>query len=146
MAPAGETALASASEVLRPIFNQPTISRLKQALAQAVNEGTASKAKSELYTTAGKTGTTEKVDPATKAYSNELRLASFAGFAPVADPHLVVYVAIDEPQVKPYYGGVWAAPVFREIIDNALKYLNVRPDNVINYELAKGIQPSHQPN
>ena len=70
--------------------------------------------------------------PRTKAYSDDLRLASFVGFTPVNDPHLVIYVVIDEPGNKPYYGGTWAAPVFKTIAEESLKYLNVAPDIVQN--------------
>ena len=55
-------------------------------------------------------------------------MASFVGFAPVHDPHLVIYVVVDEPGEKPYYGGTWAAPIFAAIAERGLKYLNVAPD------------------
>ena len=133
----GKNIYHSSTQVLRTVFSSSVGEKIKSALVLAVKEGTSKRAQSASYTTAGKTGTSEKVDPKTKSYSSDLRLASFAGFAPVADPHLSVYVAIDEPKVKPYYGGVWAAPVFKEIVDQSLKYLNVRPDNVITKTLAK---------
>ena len=94
------------------------------------------------YTSAGKTGTSEKVDPTTKAYSDNLRIASFVGFAPYSDPHLVIYVVIDEPGVKPYYGGTWAAPVFKEIAEESLRYLNVAPDRELSKESLAKIVPN----
>ncbi|NRA65751.1 MAG: penicillin-binding protein 2 [Pseudobacteriovorax sp.] len=127
-----ETDTLSTPVTLRRVFSLKTATTMKSVLEKTVLEGSGKRARSQLYTTAGKTGTTEKVDPKTKTYSENLRVASFAGFAPVSDPHLVVYVVIDEPQNKPYYGGVWAAPAFREIVDKTLKYLNVGPDNAIN--------------
>ena len=47
-----------------------------------------------------------KAKPNGRGYSEDLRIASFAGFAPVEDPQLVIYVVVDEPSIKPYYGGV----------------------------------------
>jgi cell division protein FtsI (penicillin-binding protein 3) len=103
---------------------------MRDILARVVTDkkGTASKAATEDYTTGGKTGTAEKVDPVLKAYSPDKRIASFAGFAPVADPYLTIFVIIDEPGVKPAYGGLWAAPVFADIAERSLRYLNVAPD------------------
>lgn len=119
-------------QILKRTLSLKTARLMRQALEQAVEKGTGHNAASQLYTTAGKTGTTEKIDPQTKSYSQDLRIASFAGFAPVSDPHLVIYVLIDEPGIKPYYGGTWAAPVFKAIAEDALKYLNVAPDKSLH--------------
>ncbi|MCY4380519.1 MAG: penicillin-binding protein 2 [Proteobacteria bacterium] len=91
-------------------------------------EGTGRQAASQLYRVAGKTGTSEKFDTEIKAYSPDKRIASFAGFAPYPDPKITLVVFIDEPKNKPYYGGKWAAPVFRRIVDRVLPYLNVLPN------------------
>ncbi len=72
---------------------------------------------------AGKTGTAQKVDPGTRGYG-EGRIASFVGVAPARDPKLVILVVVDEPQDSPY-GGVVAAPAFREIAMGALPLLGV---------------------
>jgi cell division protein FtsI (penicillin-binding protein 3) len=104
-----------------------------------VDEGTGSKARLTSWSSAGKTGTSEKVDPQTRRYSDHLRIASFIGFAPSVDPHLVIYVVVDEPFVKPYTGGIHAAPIFNEIAEEALRYLNVAPDKFPAKDvLAKG--------
>ncbi len=86
------------------------------------------------YTQAGKTGTAEKI--VNGAYSKELNVASFAGFAPVSDPAFVLLVSIDEPErafvpgVGPiHFGGYCAGPVFREIGRRTLAYLGVTPDD-----------------
>ena len=114
------------------ILSEETVKQMKQTLTRVVTEGTARKAKLENFSSAGKTGTSEKIDPETKSYSADKRLASFIGFAPSSNPHLVAYILIDEPKKKPYYGGVWAAPVFKDIMDKSLKYLNIAPDNAEN--------------
>jgi cell division protein FtsI (penicillin-binding protein 3) len=72
---------------------------------------------------AGKTGTAQKVDPSTRGYG-EGRIASFVGVVPANRPRLVILVVVDEPQDSPY-GGVVAAPAFREIAVAALPLMGV---------------------
>ncbi|MBF0440455.1 MAG: penicillin-binding protein 2 [Oligoflexales bacterium] len=119
---------SNTSRIERRVFSPQLAKELRIILHEVVERGTGKLARMDQYTAAGKTGTTEKVDPLTKAYSTDKRIASFAGFTPVNDPHLVIYVVIDEPGKKPYYGGIWAAPVFKEIALGSLRYLNVAPD------------------
>jgi len=112
---------AAARQVVRP----ETAAAVAGMLELVVSDGTGKKGRIEGIRVAGKTGTAQKVDPRTKRYSSE-RLASFVGFAPVEDPALVTLVMIDSPQgVK--YGGMVAAPVFREITARALDHLGRRP-------------------
>jgi membrane peptidoglycan carboxypeptidase len=89
--------------------------------------GTAKLAQLDGYTAAGKTGTAQKIDPATRAYSKSKYVASFAGFAPIDNPAVVIIVVIDEPAGS-YYGGTVAAPVFRAIAESVLPYLGIEPD------------------
>lgn len=110
------------------VLSKDVAEKMRKMLQRVVTEGTGSNAILENFSSAGKTGTTEKIDPETKAYSSEKRLASFIGFAPAMNPHLVAYIVIDEPHKKPYYGGTWAAPAFKDIMDKSLKYLNIAPD------------------
>ncbi|MDB2447001.1 penicillin-binding protein 2 [bacterium] len=119
-----------ASTSTQNIFKTSTATQLRNILHSVTVDGTARLARSEYYTTAGKTGTSEKYDPAIKAYSPTKRTASFTGFAPYNDPKITVIVVVDEPSKKPYYGGKWAAPIFREITDGTLQYLNISPDKV----------------
>lgn len=90
------------------------------------NGGTGTNAAVEGYRVAGKTGTAQKVDPVTRGYSVDKRTASFLGFIPADDPRLTIMVVIDEPKTSPY-GGVVAAPAFREIARQSLCYLQVPP-------------------
>jgi cell division protein FtsI/penicillin-binding protein 2 len=60
-------------------------------------------------------------------YSKTKHTASFIGFAPADDPQIAILVIIDEPQGK-YYGGIVAAPVFKQIAQQTLNYLNVPPE------------------
>jgi cell division protein FtsI/penicillin-binding protein 2 len=89
--------------------------------------GTASEAQIDGYDLAGKTGTANKVDADTGAYSDTRYIASFVGFAPAADPQLLVSVVVDEPQGS-IYGGQVAAPAFQKIVAFALPYLGIRPN------------------
>jgi cell division protein FtsI (penicillin-binding protein 3) len=117
-------------EVVRRVVSPEVAHTLRKMLAKVVTDphGTGAKAATVSYSVAGKTGTAQKVDPVKKTYSADKRIASFVGFAPVEDPYLVILVVIDEPQEKPAYGGLWAAPVFSEIAQKSLKYLNVASD------------------
>jgi cell division protein FtsI (penicillin-binding protein 3) len=117
-------------EVVRRVISPEVANSMRKMLASVVTHknGTGSKAKTVSYTVAGKTGTAQKVDPVRRTYSPDKRIASFVGFAPVEDPYLVILVVIDEPRERPAYGGLWAAPVFSEIAQKSLKYLNVAPD------------------
>src|SRR5437764_15361608 len=90
--------------------------------------GTAKRAQLKGYTAAGKTGTAQKIDPKTHAYSPTKYIGSFVGFAPVENPAAVIIVMLDEP-VGAHQGGAVAAPVFSEIADQILPYLDVMPDN-----------------
>lgn len=122
------------------VISQKTAKMIRETLLRVVLEGTGKNAKLENFSAAGKTGTAEKFDHKEKKYSVNKRIASFIGFAPAIDPHLLAYIVIDEPKQKPYYGGTWAAPVFKEIMEKALKYLNIAPksrDEPIKVNLSK---------
>lgn len=126
----GQIVKSFPSVSLGQIVTPKTALDMREILSQVVTDklGTGSKARTKLYSTAGKTGTAQKVRPGIKGYAKDKYIASFLGFTPVKDPHLVIYVYVDEPQEKPYYGGVWAAPIFARIAEKSLKYLNVAPD------------------
>lgn len=113
---------------LRRVIKKETAYQISLALKDVVEVGTARRAALPSYSSGGKTGTSQKADPKKRGYSDTLRIASFIGIAPIKEPHLVIYVVIDEPGKTPAYGGLWAAPVFAEIAEKSLKYLNVSPD------------------
>ena len=140
--PDGRTTVEAPTQVLTPVIKPQTAAIMRQIMADVVERGTGSRARSLLYTTAGKTGTAEKIDPLTRSYSLDKRIANFGGFAPARNPHIVVYVALDEPAEKPYYGGRWAAPVFAEIAERTLKYLNVAPDRDSSWVLHRAADPA----
>jgi cell division protein FtsI (penicillin-binding protein 3) len=89
--------------------------------------GTATEAAVEGNQVAGKTGTAQLYDPVTKHYSKTRYIGSFVGFVPADNPRLAMIVVIKEPKGQ-IYGGVVAAPVFKEIANQALSYLTVPMD------------------
>lgn len=108
------------------IISPETADSLTAILERAVEEGTGREARIDGYRIAGKTGTTQKYDPHKGGYSLERHLASFGGFFPADAPALSMIVVIDEPQGR-YYGGQVAAPLFRQIGGQVLRYLKIYP-------------------
>ena len=117
----------SAAPEERRVVSVQTAQTLRGMLEQVTLKGTAKKAQLDGYTAAGKTGTAQKIDPKTRAYSTTKFIGSFVGFAPVENPAVVIIVVIDEP-AGAYHGGDVAAPVFREIAEQILPALSVAPD------------------
>jgi cell division protein FtsI (penicillin-binding protein 3) len=111
----------------RRVIKAETASALRGMLEGVTLNGTAKKAQLDGYTAAGKTGTAQKIDARTKAYSSSKFVASFVGFAPVNNPAVVIIVVIDEPGGA-YHGGDVAAPVFRQIAEQILPEMGVIPD------------------
>jgi cell division protein FtsI (penicillin-binding protein 3) len=110
----------------RRVLRNGIAAQMRAMLQGVVVKGTGQLARVPGYQVAGKTGTAAKPE-ATGGYSRTRYVASFAGFVPASEPRLVIVVAIDEPKGA-IYGGVVAAPVFRDIAEFALQYLEVPPD------------------
>ena len=108
------------------ILSSRTASELTEMLTGVVKRGTAKGSQLEGFSAAGKTGTAQKIDPNGR-YSHSRFIASFVGFAPAERPALAMVVTVDEPRGH-YYGGEVAAPVFRNIAEQALRYLAISPD------------------
>jgi len=111
----------------RRVISAETAIALRGMLEGVTLHGTAKKAQLDGYSAAGKTGTAQKIDPKTKAYSATKFVGSFVGFAPVNNPQVVIIVVIDEP-AGAYHGGDVAAPIFREVAEQILPNLGVMPD------------------
>ncbi len=108
---------------MRPHTARTLTSMLEKVVAPG---GTGARAAVPGYRVAGKTGTVQKIDPASGTYSEKNHLALFVGFVPAEEPALTILVIIDEPQDS-FYGGVVAAPVFAAIAQQALPLLGVSP-------------------
>jgi len=111
----------------RRVISSFTAAEMRAMMQKVVLEGTGRKAILEGYTSAGKTGTAQKVDPDTGAYSKTKYIGSFAGFAPLNNPQIVVAVILDSA-VGLHQGGQVSAPVFRRITQQVLEYLHVPHD------------------
>jgi len=122
----GEVILDFQPQVVRRVIREDTAKQTRRLLAGVVENGTGKRARLNSYSSGGKTGTAQKIEPA-GVYSHSKFLASFIGFAPVEEPRIVVVVCVDEPRPV-YYGGVVSAPVFKEVAENTLKYLGVDSD------------------
>jgi cell division protein FtsI (penicillin-binding protein 3) len=109
------------------VISSYTAAEMRSMMQKVVLEGTGRKASLEGYSAAGKTGTAQKVDPAMGAYSKTKYIGSFAGFAPVNNPQIVVAVILDSA-VGLHQGGQVAAPVFRRITQQVLEYMHVPHD------------------
>ncbi|HLA38773.1 MAG TPA: penicillin-binding protein 2, partial [Candidatus Glassbacteria bacterium] len=108
----------------RRIISPETAEMLQRMMTLVVEKGTGRQAKPQGYTAAGKTGTSQKIDPATRAYSRTDHVASFVGFAPAEAPVFTILVVLDSPRGR-YHGGDASAPVFRKIAEQVLAYRNI---------------------
>jgi len=124
--PDGMVLLQNQPTAVRRVVSERTARTVVSMLEGVVEkEGTGARAHMDDYRVAGKTGTAQKPDLLAGGYS-EHRIASFVGLVPAEDPRLVVLVVIDEPKTD-VYGGLVAAPAFKEIAAAALPALGVPP-------------------
>lgn len=127
----------------RRVLSEKVAGTMKRMLhAVMLPGGTASKLAIPGYPGGGKTGTAQKVDPATRRYSHDKWSASFVGFAPLEHPRVVMLVLVDEP-VGVHYGGAVAGPIWREAMGDVLRYLSVPPE--APDELRKAVARAQQP-
>ncbi len=122
----GQSILTTDLEPRRRPISAQTATRLSRILETVVESGTGKQAKLVGYRAAGKTGTSQKVDPQSGTYSSSNVIASFVGFVPVEQPRLAMLVVIDEPEVGPW-GGEAAAPVFGSVAKRVLPHLGILP-------------------
>jgi cell division protein FtsI (penicillin-binding protein 3) len=101
---------------------------MRKMMEGVVLFGTGKQAQLNGYSSGGKTGTAQKIDPVTHTYSKTMHIASFAGIAPVNNPVISVAVVIDNPKGGSYYGAAVSAPVFAEVAQQVLEYLGVPHD------------------
>jgi len=142
----GYSVIASGG-ILRPVTFQKMDTEIagKRVLPEAVSAklmmmlekvvepgGTGQKANVPLYRVAGKTGTAHK--STSSGYAEDKYLSLFAGMAPVTRPQLVMVVIIDEPKGGEHFGGLVAAPVFSNVMQGALRILDIAPDKIPEME------------
>jgi cell division protein FtsI (penicillin-binding protein 3) len=135
----GETVESFQPVSLRRVLRDKTANQLSAMMHGVTLEGgTGVSAVPEGYTAAGKTGTAQLLDPETRRYASNKYTSLFTGFVPAENPRLVITVVVHEPKGA-IYGGVVAAPVFRNIAARALPYLGVMP-SVIKEVPAPGLR------
>jgi len=124
-------------QVRRRVISQETARAVTTILEGVVTEGTGGRAAINGFRVAGKTGTAQKIDPRTRAYSDSKFVSSFVGYVPADNPQLAMIVVIDEPQGEAW-GGAVAAPVFNRVGQQALSYLGVSSSEPVKLAMAAG--------
>jgi cell division protein FtsI (penicillin-binding protein 3) len=109
------------------VLSTLTAAQMRKMMEGVVLYGTGKQAQLNGFSSGGKTGTAQKIDPATHTYSKSMHVASFAGIAPVNNPVIAVAVVMDNPKGS-YYGASVSAPVFAEVAQQVLEYLGVAHD------------------
>jgi len=123
--PSGDLILQNRPGIVRRVVNEDTarkVVRMMETVTQPGGSGTRAAIKG--FTVAGKTGTAQKFDLEEGTYSSERFIASFVGFAPSRNPAITAIVIVDEPK-EDIYGGVVAAPIWADMVNKTLKYLNI---------------------
>jgi cell division protein FtsI (penicillin-binding protein 3) len=120
----------------RRAIRPETAATLRLLMEGVVLHGTGVLARLDGWTAAGKTGSAQKIDPATGRYSPRNFVASFTGFAPINNPAVAILVSIDSPMGL-HEGGPVAAPVFKRIAEQVLPYLDVARDVPLNPRLVQ---------
>jgi cell division protein FtsI (penicillin-binding protein 3) len=110
------------------VLSTMTAAQMRKMMEGVVLYGTGKAAQLNGYSSGGKTGTAQKIDPATHLYSKTMHIASFAGIAPINNPVVAVAVVMDNPKGGSYYGAEVSAPVFAEVAQQVLEYLAVPHD------------------
>ncbi|MFD4544128.1 peptidoglycan D,D-transpeptidase FtsI family protein [Streptomyces bauhiniae] len=123
------------------VVSEKTAKTVAQMLESVVDDeqGTGIKARIPGYRVAGKTGTANRVDPATGRYHGYT--SSFAGFAPADKPRITVYCAIQNATSGSYFGGQICGPVYKQVMEFALKTLQVPPTGAKAAALPVSYQP-----
>ncbi|RXT15001.1 stage V sporulation protein D [Ammoniphilus sp. CFH 90114] len=119
----GDTVAKIEPEVVAQVISPETSSKVRYALESVVANGTGRNAYIDGYRVGGKTGTAQKVENG--VYSKSKHIVSFIGIAPADDPQIVVYTAVDNPKGVRQFGGTIAAPIVRNILDSALRSMEV---------------------
>lgn len=125
--PDGTVASETQTESQGQAIPENVASTIVDILEKEVSEGGGNKAMVEGYHFGGKTGTAQKLNTEYGGYLDGRYIASFIGFGPVENPKFVVLVAIDDPSNGSIYGGQIAAPVFKDIMSQLVRYYQISP-------------------
>lgn len=116
-------------ETIKPTVKKDVLSDESTALLRSYLERTVTKdgpdgSFVQGYNVGGKTGTAQKVDPTIGTYSTDKYISSMIALAPVENPQITVFIAVDEPSNGAYYGGEVAAPLMKELFEEVFKYMD----------------------
>lgn len=121
----GEVVDVTEPELVRNVISEGTSKQVREALESVVALGTGRNAFIDGYRVGGKTGTAQKV--INGRYSPDEHIVSFIGFAPADNPKIVIYAAVDDPKGI-QFGGLIAAPLVKNMMADALRYMKVEPN------------------
>ncbi|WP_110929328.1 stage V sporulation protein D [Bacillus massiliglaciei] len=131
----GKTVMKKSPQEKRRVISEETSKQVREALESVVAKGSGKGAFVESYRVGGKTGTAQKAENG--HYLENNYIVSFIGFAPADKPEVVVYVAVDNPKGTVQFGGVVAAPIVGNIMEDSLRAMGVKPrKNQIEKETA----------
>jgi cell division protein FtsI (penicillin-binding protein 3) len=127
-----------------PILSAQTAAQVRKMLKMAAGPGgTGQKAQTIGYSVGGKSGTAVKqVGKGYGTAGNRKYRAWFVGMAPIERPRIIVAVMIDEPSAGQYYGGAVAAPVFSDVVQQALRMMAVQPDVAVLPHIVAAVEES----
>lgn len=111
--------------MVRQVISEKTSKIMREMMEAVVADGSGSHAYIPGYRVGGKTGTAQKV--VGKGYAQGLYVSSFVGIAPADDPKLAILAIVDEPQGFSTYGSTTAAPIVKEVLEETLRYLDIKP-------------------
>ena len=120
-----EILLEKSPSLVRRVISEETSNKVKYALESVASKGTARGAYIEGYRVGGKTGTAQIAENG--SYASGKYILSFMGIAPMNDPEILIYLAIENPKNTIQYGGVVAAPIVKEALQESFSILNILP-------------------
>lgn len=125
-------------EVIRRVLSEEESQQLRMMLTASTAKGsTGYNARVDGYLVGGKTGTAQKVNPQGRGYLPGAYISSFAGFIPANDPKFVIYIAVDSPTEKSFYGSTVAAPIFSRIASFAVRRAGIAPQVLPEQSIVK---------
>jgi stage V sporulation protein D (sporulation-specific penicillin-binding protein) len=129
----GDVVYRREPELVRQVVSAETAETVTELMESVLITGTGKTAAPDGYKAAGKTGTAEKLGP-DGTYSSTDFIYSFVGFAPVEDPSIVLYIAVDGVTKGPRFGSYTSAPFFKSVVEEVLNYMQVTPSALVRFE------------
>jgi cell division protein FtsI (penicillin-binding protein 3) len=114
-------------KMVRRVLTPEESASMRMMLTGVTTEGSGGSARVDGFLVGGKTGTAQKVDPNGRGYIKGGYISSFAGFIPATEPKFVVYVVVDHPREKAYYGAQVAGPIFSRLASYAARRAGLAP-------------------